>query len=162
MAITQLPSGLETLLIEVDFFSISPLTVFSYWIEPTLLQQWWPQQVELQPHVGGFYHLSWPQMNWHLRGHYIAFEPPGRLAFTWRWDHDPQEVATREVWLTFQQLTTRDTRLLLTHGPYKNTPEDQEIRIEHHLTGWSHFLPRLENLLGARTKGRPYDQPENI
>ena len=49
MALTQLPSGLETLLIEADFPSTRPLTVFSYWIEPALLQQWWPQQAELQP-----------------------------------------------------------------------------------------------------------------
>ena len=149
MAITQLSSGPETLLIEAEFLGTSPLTTFSYWVEPPLLQQWWPQRAEVQPHTGGFYHLSWPQRNQHLRGHYLVFEPPARLAFTWHWDHDVDEATTKEVWLTFTQLATMGTRLLLSHGSYQDTPEEQEVRLEHHLVGWSHFLPRLQHLLDA-------------
>jgi uncharacterized protein YndB with AHSA1/START domain len=147
MPVTQLPSGPETLSLEADFQTSFPATLFDYWIKPTLLQLWWPDEAENQPQVGGAYHLSWPRMNWHLRGHYTSFEPAKVLDFTWRWDHDPQEMRTREVKLVFEPAATGGTRLLLTHGPYDNTPEDQVIRIEHHLVGWEHFLARLQHLL---------------
>ena len=148
MSITQLPSAPTTLIIAALFPTTAPETLFAYWAQSALLQQWWPQQAELEPQLGGNYHLSWPAMNWHLRGHYTAFEPAQRLAFTWKWDHDPQELREREVSLTFEPVPTGGTRLLLTHGPYDDTPEEQAIRSEHHLTGWQHFLPRLQGVVG--------------
>ncbi len=149
MAVTQLPSGPEILVLEADFPSTIPAALFDYWTEPTLLQQWWPDEAEIQSRQGGAYHLSWPEMNWHLRGHYTAFEPAKLLDFTWRWDHDPQEIGSKEVKLVFEPAATGGTRLLLTHGPYDDTPEDQAIRLEQHLVGWKHFLPRLQQLVGA-------------
>ena len=149
MAVTQLPSGFDILLVEADFFAVTPHTLFDYWTQPTLLQQWWPQEAELVLQVGGAYHLSWPQMNWHLRGHYTSFDPGKRLGFTWKWDHDSQETGEREVKIVFEPVATDETRLLITHGPYIDTPEDQELRIEHHLAGWKHFLSRLQKLPGA-------------
>ena len=147
MAITQLPSDLNILVIEANFLTVSPYALFDYWTQPSLLQQWWPQNAEIDQRVGGSYHLSWPQMNWHLRGHYTSFEPGKQLAFTWRWDHDPQEMRESEVKIAFEPLATDGTRLLLVQGPYTDTSEDQELRMEHHLAGWKHFLPRLQQLL---------------
>lgn len=150
MAVSQMPSGPDILLIEAHFPSTTPHTLFNYWTQPTLLQQWWPQEAELVAQVGGAYHLSWPQMNWHLRGHYTSFEPGKRLGFTWKWDHDSQEIAEREVNIVFETVAADGARLLLTHGPYSDTLEDQELRIEHHLVGWKHFLPRLQEVIGAQ------------
>jgi uncharacterized protein YndB with AHSA1/START domain len=93
MALNQLPSGPEILLIEYDFPSAPPDKVFAYWTEPTLLQRWWSPSAEIELHEGGVYHLSWPEMNWHLRGRLNFLEPGKRLAFTWRWEHD-----TKECW----------------------------------------------------------------
>ena len=152
MTLTKLPSGPEILLIEADFPAAAPSMLFSYWTEPALLQQWWPQQAEIEPYVGGNYHLSWPQMNWHLRGCYISFEPGKRLAFTWKWDHDAQEIGERVVEIIFKSLTIGGAQLLLSHGPYLDTAEDQAIRIEHHLAGWEHFLPRLQQAIEEREK----------
>lgn len=84
MAAIQLPSGPDVLLIEADFPSTDPLTLFAYWTEPRLLQRWWPPEAEIEPYVGGSYHLSWPGRNWHLCGRYTHFEPAKRLDFTWR------------------------------------------------------------------------------
>ncbi|GER90403.1 activator of HSP90 ATPase [Dictyobacter vulcani] len=147
MTVTQLPSSFDILLLEVDFPASLPQLVFDYWTQPALLQQWWPQAAELVRKVGSAYHLSWPQMNWHLRGHYTTFELAKQLVFTWRWDHEEPEEVGREVKLVFEPLETIGTRLHLSHGPYNDTPEDQELRIEHHLAGWQHFLPRLQQLL---------------
>ena len=146
MAITQLSSGLDKLLVEADFLSAAPHTLFNYWTQPALLQQWWPQEAQVVPQVGGAYHLSWPKMNWHLRGHYTSFEPGKQLGFTWKWDSDLQEPGERKVMIVFTPLANNGTRLLLTHGPYSATPEDQKLRIEDHLAGWQHFLSRLQQL----------------
>jgi uncharacterized protein YndB with AHSA1/START domain len=149
MTLTQLSTNPEILLIEADFPSMTPDVVFNYWTEPFLLQRWWPQNAELDPRVGGSYHFSWPQMNWHLRGSYTSFEPGRQLGFTWRWDHDVQDARDRHVEIRFEPLATGGTRLHLTHGRYLDTPEDQEIRNEHHLTGWQHFLSRLQQELNV-------------
>ena len=151
MALTQLPSGWETLLVEADFPGVFPQVLFCYWTEPALLERWWPQRAEIEPSVGGRYHLSWPGMNWHLRGSYTSFEAGKHLAFTWRWDSDEQEPGERIVELTFEPLPGDSTRLLLTHGPYEDTPAEQELRLEHHLAGWQHFLARLQQLLAGRS-----------
>jgi len=155
MPVIQLPSGPNILLVEVDFPAALPHTVFDYWTQPALLRQWWPQEAEVESRVGGAYQLGWPQMDWHLRGRYTAFEPGKRLGFTWRWDHDEPDEPEREVLIVLEPLPPDrpdgpdGTRLLLTHGPYSDTPADQELRIEHHLAGWQHFLPRLQQVLGA-------------
>ena len=51
--------------------------------------------------------------------------------------------------VTFEHTSDRTTRLLLTHGPYTETPQDQDLRLEHHLAGWLHFLPRLQACVQA-------------
>lgn len=147
MAATQRPSGSETLIVEADFPSADPQTLFAYWTEPGPLQQWWPQRAEVEPYAGGSYCLSWPQQSWRLRGTYTVFEPGARLSFTWKWDHDPPETDAKVVTVAFTPLPPRGTRLHLTHGPYRETPDEQELRIEHHLAGWLYFLSRLQALL---------------
>lgn len=109
-----------------------------------MLQQWWPPLAELEACEGGTYHLAWPQMNWHLRGLYRAFVPGKQLSFSWHWDHEPPEVDQKTVEVLFEGLAGGGTRLLLTHGPYYATPEDQARRIDEHLAGWMHFLARLQ------------------
>ena len=149
MSVTQVPSSNDRLIVTADILTLPPASVFDYWTKPALLCQWWPQEAEIEPHVGGNYHLCWPQMNWHLRGHYTSFEPGKRLAFTWKWDHDEEGTSIREVELLFEPLAEGGTKLMLTHGPYSESPEDQEVRIEHHWEGWKHFLTRLQNLTKA-------------
>lgn len=147
MAVMQRPSGMDELVVEANFPSTDPQTLFRYWTEPTLLTQWWPQTAETDPRVEGAYHLSWPQQDWHLRGRYTVFEPGNRLGFTWKWDHDPPQEPERGVAVVFESVVSGGTRLVLTHGPYRDTPEDQALRTEHHRAGWLHFLPRLQRVL---------------
>ena len=146
MSVTQVPSTHDRLIVTAEIPTLAPAAVFDYWVKPVLLCQWWPQEAEIDPQVGGAYHLSWPQMNWHLRGHYSSFEPGKQLAFTWKWDHDEEGTSFREVRLLFEPLAAGGTKLTLTHGPYSESPEDQEVRIAHHWEGWKHFLARLQNL----------------
>ena len=149
MPVTQLPSGPETLVIVAEFPAATPANLFAYWTQPALVQAWWPQRVEIEPHVGGNYHFSWPAMAWHLRGRYLAYQPGERLAFTWRWDHDPSTDPERIVTVHVESLPGGNARLRLTHGPYASTPADQEMRLEHHLAGWLHILPRLQQVVAS-------------
>jgi uncharacterized protein YndB with AHSA1/START domain len=105
-----------------------------------------PQEAKIDTCVGGAYHLSWPNMDWHLRGQYTCFERGRQLAFTWKWDHDEEGTTIREVMVSFEPLPDQGTKLVLTHGPYADSADDQQVRIEHHLAGWQHFIPRLHLL----------------
>ena len=146
MSITQIPSSSNKLVIAAEFDKLTPHQVFDYWTRQELLCAWWPQAAEIDARTGGAYHLSWPSMNWHLRGQYTRFEPGQQLAFTWKWDHDEEGMAVREVIIDLEPLPNGGTKLTLTHGPYSDSAEDQAIRIEHHLAGWQHFIPRLQAL----------------
>ncbi len=103
---------------------------------------------------------SLPKMDWRLRGHYTVFKPGRSLAFTWKWDHDPADAPPKLVTVDFAPAVAPEdvlaggarpgARLTLSHGPYLDTPEEQELRVEHHLAGWRHFLPILQRVAGAR------------
>lgn len=143
MPVGQRPTKLNTLVVEAEYATVTPERLFEYWTQPALLTLWWPQEADIDGRVGGAYHLGWSAMGWHLRGQYTDFEPGRRLGFSWRWDHDPAEEPTRQVSITFEP-SRAGTTMTVTHGPYDDTPHDQEIRNEHHLVGWLHFLGQLE------------------
>src|SRR3954451_2210633 len=65
-----------------------PDDIWRLWTEPGGLTRWWPDEAEVDP-VARTLHLSWPPMEWHLRGRILEWDAPRRLAFTWRWDHEP-------------------------------------------------------------------------
>ena len=157
------PTGNETLVVTTDVPDCSPVRLFDFWTLPELICQWWPQQASIEARVGGAYLLTWPAMDWRLRGHYTAFDPGHLLAFTWAWDHDSTDAPPKLVTIEFaatiaaedaededRTLDQPGTRLTLTHGSYLATPAEQELRIEHHLAGWRHFLPRLQQAASAQ------------
>jgi uncharacterized protein YndB with AHSA1/START domain len=144
MSVEQIATDTTILVMQADFPGVSVQTVFAYWTQPRLLEQWWVQKAELDAREGGIYHFSWPSIHQDLRGHYLSYIPDERLAFTWKWDDDTEEYGERLVTLAFAVLPEQGTRLTLTHGPYGVTAEEQAIRLEHHLAGWMHFLPHLQ------------------
>jgi uncharacterized protein YndB with AHSA1/START domain len=127
---------------ELPGFDLQDL--FDHWVEAALLRRWWPPQAEVEPCKGGAYHLSWPAMDWHLRGVITRYEPCRALEFTWRWDHDPERPETR-VLVSFERASSAGSTLSLRHGPYPASDMGGEMRQEH-LEGWLHFLPRLADL----------------
>lgn len=124
--------------------SLDQETAFNHWIVPELLTLWWPPIAEVEARRGGTYHFSWPAQAWHLRGRFTDFDPATRLAYTWRWDHDPEDAETT-VDIRFDALPAGGTELILTHGPYPDTEAGRQRRQEH-LDGWMYFLGRLEAL----------------
>lgn len=144
--VSQAPSPFETLIVIADYPGVTPERVYAYWTTPSLLCMWWPQQAELDARIGGAYKLSWPAMNWRLRGRYTAMQPGARLAFTWVWEHEATDVRGVEVLFAPHE---SGTRLTLRHGPYADTPADRESR-NGHIEGWLHFLAKLGDCLARR------------
>lgn len=123
-------------------YATPPSQLFDYFVEPELLRQWWTQAAECDSRVGGRYHLSWPEMGWHLRGAYHVVERGRRLVYTWHWDHH-EDKPSRLVSIDFTPTADGGTRLDLVHATY--TSADAEER-QHHLDGWLHFLPKLHEV----------------
>ena len=137
--VSQAPSPMESLIVVADYPDVTPQRVYDFWTTPALLCSWWPQEAELDVRVGGAYKLSWPKMGWRLRGRYTAVRPGERLAFTWVWEHEGNDVRGVEVLFSPHETGARVT---VRQGPYADTPADRESR-NGHLEGWLHFLGRL-------------------
>ncbi len=156
MTVHQVPSSEDMLIMQGDFPGFPPDLLFAYWVRPDLLRQWWPREATVEPRVGGAYSFSWPEQGRRLHGRYTAFEPGKALAFTWSWDAQPSVEPPLTVSVTFAPLQD-GTRLTLTQGPYRNTPEDQRERASH-LEGWTYFLQKLQTLAPADDWTRHLDE----
>src|SRR5579884_29196 len=110
--IRQLDSSDDLIIVSSIFPTTSPATLFAYWTQPSLITLWWPKTAEIDPRVGGAYHLAWPEHNWHLRGRYTAFEPDQLISFTWVWDHAPEDKTA--VSLAFLPVGPGGTQLTVT------------------------------------------------
>src|SRR5262245_58594775 len=70
--------------------------VFSAWVEPGQMQQWfhfsdeWEiADLEIDPRAGGTYRVGWRTPDgqmWYERGEYLEVTPPERLVHTCRFD----------------------------------------------------------------------------
>jgi uncharacterized protein YndB with AHSA1/START domain len=154
----QAPSGPETLVVEAIIPGCGPERLFAYWTVPALLTTWWPREAEIEPRVGGAYHLRWPSMQWHLFGEYVALAPGKTLAFTWRWEHEPQ-APTRTVEVDFTLMPSGGTVVTVRHGPYADGPAEAEARAGN-VEGWLHFLGRLRSLAHDAPVKEPDASPE--
>lgn len=133
-------AGPDELAFEIDLDGPDPQTVFDFLIEPARLARWWAPQAEINARPGGEYVMSWPDQGWHLRGEYTDFDRPVRLAFSWRWDHEP-DLPTRHVTVMLRE-RVGGTGLRLIQGPYGASNIERADR-ESHRQGWLHFLDRL-------------------
>lgn len=137
----------EKLVLRADFSNLSPVQLFNYFTKPDLITQWWASQAEIDAKLGGNYVISWPQMDWYLRGTYTEFVAGQALTFTWKWDHKP-DLPERTVQLEFQARAEGGSTLVLMHGSYGDSDTEQEDR-QSHLEGWQHFLNELAKLQPA-------------
>jgi len=119
----------------------STSTVFAYLTEPALLTEWWPTGAETDPVPGGRYHLWWDGPGWHLRGEYLAVDPPDRIEFTWKWDHD--DVPERRVEIRLSIQDAGSTHVIVEH----DAASDEER--SSYQEGWEFFIPQLGEALRA-------------
>jgi uncharacterized protein YndB with AHSA1/START domain len=144
-AIKPLASSQDWLLVTAEFANLNADALYKHFTQADLLAKWWaPSAPMLDLTIGGHYHLEWQPMNWHLRGTYKAVEPGKVLAYTWKWDHEP-ELPMRNVCIMFQEGKHDGASLTLLHGTYGDNEAEQQDR-QSHLDGWVHFLGQLQKV----------------
>lgn len=140
MAVRALETEPDRLVVEVELPGLSPADALEQWLRPELLTRWWAAEAENDARAGGWYHLAWPTQGWHLRGRYTLLEPGRRMAFTWQWDHEPEQPLRHvEVAVTARN---GGSRLTVTQAVYGTSTAEQDVRSSHR-DGWVHFLGRL-------------------
>jgi uncharacterized protein YndB with AHSA1/START domain len=123
--------------------------VFAAFTEASELAKWWGPvgfsipRLEFEPCVGASYRIEMqPPAGevFHLHGEFRAFNPPGRLAYTFIWEPpDPDDVETL-VDLSFRDLDG-STAVSLKQGTFKT-----EARRVLHRDGWADSFDKLEAL----------------
>jgi uncharacterized protein YndB with AHSA1/START domain len=145
MPINEIETEKDTLVISADFPNQPPEKLFNYWVDSELMSQWWPPVAEIDPVLGGRFHLHWPDNNWTLRGTITQLVEARELGFTWHWDSSQQKEPTKGVVVQFEP-AGNGTQVTITHGPYKLTEDEQKER-EGHLGGWDYFISNLQEVV---------------
>jgi uncharacterized protein YndB with AHSA1/START domain len=147
-AVRDVSEAPDRLTLEATIPSRTPAETLRWWTEPTALARWWPPQAEVGLRRGGAYRFQWPKQGWTLRGVYETVEAPSDLAFTWRWDHEPERRTIVRVIL--RAAVPDGTVVRVEHGTYGSSPADRDLK-ESPRAGWLHFLARLR----AEASGSP-------
>jgi uncharacterized protein YndB with AHSA1/START domain len=123
----------------------SPERVFQAWTTPEDLTRWHAPApltcvlAEVDLRVGGRYriHMREPNGNEHrVTGTYRVIDPPRRLTYSWRYDHEPD---ASETFVTIECIPHgTGTELVLTHEGFLN--EERRASHEH---GWTAIMNQI-------------------
>ena len=125
--------------------------LFTLLTEPAALADWWgphgftTPEIDLDLRVGGSYRFTMQPPDgdsFHLSGEFLEIDPPGRLAYTFRWEEpDPHDRET-VVELTLERVGDDATKVSLQQGGFAT-----DERLELHRGGWTDGFERLGALL---------------
>jgi len=131
-------------------FPASRERVFRAWTEPEALRRWLSPETHETPsaevdlRVGGAYRIGMRKLSdgkaSYVTGLYREITPPEKLAFTWRWEGEPEHGETL-VTLEFRDLGGV-TEVVLTHEQFPS----EESR-DGHGKGWTSCLNKLDTCL---------------
>jgi len=125
----------------VQRIAASPVTVFSFLVEPAKFTAWMGVGAEMDPRPGGRVRIDVDGEHFAV-GEFVAVEPPWRLVMTWGWESNaavPPGSTTVEITLTADG---GDTVLRLRH---LGLPSDQEK--QSHQAGWNQYTGKLAAIL---------------
>jgi uncharacterized protein YndB with AHSA1/START domain len=116
-----------------------PARVWEALIRPAL---WWNDGVTLEPAIGGQFFEPWTEGGVAHRtfGIITAFEPPHRLAMTWK---DEDWAFETEVTITIAAQQNKTLVSLRHHGWDAAPAEERDRLIAGHRSGWSRHLKSL-------------------
>lgn len=141
------PGGLLRLSCVLD---APPAGIFRMMTEPTELVKWWGPRgfttpdVEIDLQVGGAYRLSMQPPDgdlFHLSGEFQEIDPPGRLAYTFRWDEPTPDDLPTVVTVLLVALGEA-TEVSLTQGIFAT-----DERLSLHRDGWTDSFEKLRDVL---------------
>jgi uncharacterized protein YndB with AHSA1/START domain len=123
----------------------SPEVVFKAIIDPNEFTNWFPDQVILEPKVGGKVKFSYykadtehRQIDYFPEGNVTEFLPNKRISYTYREPNIASFPNTTVTW-ELEEIENDKTRLMLSHTGFRAG----EI-FRKHDEGWSHFLVDLK------------------
>ncbi len=115
----------------------SPLTLWNFWTDPTLLCQWWGIQAELEPQPGGVFRVVMSAGGPVMLGAFVTLEPFHRLVFSFGWEANPTggplAPGSTQVEVTLTPVDG-DTELVLVHRDMPATHADD------HAAGWALYV----------------------
>jgi uncharacterized protein YndB with AHSA1/START domain len=127
--------------------------VYKALTDPDELAKWWgphgftTSSIELDVRVGGRYRFAMQPPEgelFYLQGEFTEVDPPGRLAYTFRWeDPDPDDVET-VVTLSLRDLGD-STEVVFEQGGFA-----AESRRALHEDGWTDGFEKLRDLMRSR------------
>ena len=129
----------------------TPEVVYEVISTPEHLQEWWPDEAELEPVPGAtgvitFGDRSSPDANV-VPLTVLEADPPRRFSFRWAYDQGDVATSTNSFLVTFDLVPAgAGTLLKLTETGFREQGWEAAVLEEHyrdHVTGWDFFLPRL-------------------
>jgi uncharacterized protein YndB with AHSA1/START domain len=118
------------------------------------LRTWWWRHwsdvtIEAEVALGGAYRIEAPAAGIVLDGTFLAVEPPGRLAFSWRWSDDEGVSADEAVEVRLEP--DGDTTLVTVRhsGPWADDAPAASYR-----QGWEYTLGELATVLEGAPRTR--------
>ena len=128
----------------------SPEVVYEVISSPEHLREWWPDDAELDPVVGGTGRITFgdPTSPDAAREALTVVEadPPHRFAFRWVYDNAPASE-TNSLLVTFGLTPSGEGTLLrFSEAGFRERGWEAAVLEETYLDparGWDHFLPRL-------------------
>lgn len=143
--ISQAPTSLTI----VRRIKAPPQAVFNAFIMPDKIALWWGPDdgpvlsATVDPRVGGRFHVRFRMEDGSEHGSvgaFDVFDPPNRLAMSWAWDSEPQQVSHIEV--AFRAID-EGTELTFTHARLPDAASR-----DSHEEGWNGALDKLEARAG--------------
>ena len=123
-----------------------PQTIWDALTTPVGIARWWQAEAEVEPRVGGRFHLHFASFGHSMTGEVTAFDPPRRFGFTWTEDAAGRDSSVM-IELSPDPL---GTHLRLTH----DLPAG--VDVPQFASGWHWHLDGLDDAaLGIAT---PWDE----
>jgi glutathione S-transferase len=156
-------AGAEITLMLTRTFAAPREAVFDAWVDPEVLKRWWaalegwttPEAVT-DPRVGGRYRLAMgdPETGavHAVAGEYVELRRPERIAYTWTWEGEPDEMRGSEDTLVTVDFIEEGggTKVVVVHSGFGG-----DGARDLHAEGWTGCLDNLTRRVfpGSRPEG---------
>jgi uncharacterized protein YndB with AHSA1/START domain len=146
--------GPEWLVLQTSMEGLIAAETLTWFTDAAKLNTWWGDEALIEPRPGGLYKVSWPLMDWTMRG-VVAHCTSDTLIYSWTWEHEPDQPSRSVV--IHAESNGSGSVLTITHGPYR--PEspvltDEDSARHSHREGWLFFLAELHATMGKSPSDR--------
>jgi uncharacterized protein YndB with AHSA1/START domain len=130
----------------VTYIAATPEKVWQALISSEFTRKYfWELDIELEPKLGGAFALKLPDGKVHVRGKVVAWDPPRKLAVTWKVEWPEEFSKLPECVVTYEIAQAGEAvRLTMTESHSWNIPE---AILSGGRMGWPVVLSSLKSLL---------------